>query len=90
MQQAFIVKPTIARANGFSLIEILLVIGIIAVLALAAFIIYPSVQSSNRAKAESQNMAVMTAGIERMLGARGIMPPSAPPSSTVPGLRPAP
>lgn len=40
--------------KGFSLLELLLVLGIIAALVVAAFIVYPKVQASQRAQAESR------------------------------------
>ncbi len=41
--------------KGFSLLELLLVLGIIAALVVAAFIVYPKVQASQRAQAESHH-----------------------------------
>ena len=52
--------------RGFSLIELLLVLGVIAVLLVAAFVIYPQVQSSNRANAESLNFSAMSAKISSL------------------------
>jgi type II secretory pathway pseudopilin PulG len=49
------------KNQGFSLVEILLVIGIIIALAIAAFILYPRVQSSQQANAESQNITAILA-----------------------------
>lgn len=49
------------RNQGFSLVEILLVIGIIIALAIAAFILYPRVQSSQQANAEGQNITAILA-----------------------------
>lgn len=55
--------------GGFSLVEILLVLGIIAILAIAAFIIFPQVQAANRANAEQANVTTITAGIKNLYGA---------------------
>ncbi|EQC2856510.1 type IV pilus major subunit protein BfpA [Salmonella enterica] len=49
--------------KGFSLLELLLVLGIIAALVVAAFIVYPKVQASQRAQAESNNIATIQAGV---------------------------
>jgi prepilin-type N-terminal cleavage/methylation domain-containing protein len=54
------------RQGGFTLIEILLVIGIIAILAIAAFVIYPQVQSSSRANTEQSNITSISAGIKNL------------------------
>lgn len=43
--------------KGFSLLELLLVLGIIAALIVAAFIVYPKVQDSNRATTEAKNIS---------------------------------
>ncbi|MCO5781382.1 type 4 pilus major pilin [Citrobacter meridianamericanus] len=52
--------------KGFSLLELLLVLGIIAALVVAAFIVYPKVQASQRAQTESNNIATMQAGIKAL------------------------
>lgn len=55
--------------GGFSLVEILLVLGIIAILAIAAFIIFPQVQASNRANTEQSNITTLAAGVKNLYGA---------------------
>ncbi|GKW19627.1 hypothetical protein PEC302107_13560 [Pectobacterium araliae] len=55
--------------RGFSLLELLLVLGIIAALVVAAFIVYPKVQASQRATAESNNIATIQAGVKSLYAA---------------------
>lgn len=52
--------------HGFSLLELLLVLGIIAALIVAAFIVYPKVQASQRAQAESNNIATIQTAIKAL------------------------
>ena len=59
---SFSVRPH----QGFSLVEILLVLGVIAVLALAAFLIFPQVQSSSQADVEAKNLTAITAGVHNL------------------------
>lgn len=54
------------KNKGFSLLELLLVLGIIAALVVGAFIVYPKVQASQRAEAESKNIATIQAGIKSL------------------------
>jgi hypothetical protein len=44
----------------------LLVLGVLAILLVAAFVIYPQVQSSNRANMEAQNFSAMSAKISSL------------------------
>ncbi|MGL0517597.1 type 4 pilus major pilin, partial [Salmonella enterica subsp. enterica] len=46
--------------------ELLLVLGIIATLVVAAFIVYPKVLASQRAQAESNNIATIQAGVKAL------------------------
>ena len=55
-----------ARSAGFSLIELLLVIGFIAGALVLAFITYPKVQATNRANTESQHITVISGGIKNL------------------------
>lgn len=56
-----------ARAQGgFSLIELLLVLAIIAALAVAAFIVYPRVQAGRNASYESQVLSSAQAGVKAL------------------------
>ena len=62
-------KTTLLRnkkQKGFSLLELLLVLGIIAALVVGAFIVYPKVQASQRAEAESKNIATIQAGVKSL------------------------
>ncbi|CAK9885288.1 MAG: Major structural subunit of bundle-forming pilus [Candidatus Erwinia impunctatus] len=52
--------------KGFSLLELLLVLGIISALVVAAFIVYPKVQASQRAQAESNNIATIQACVKAL------------------------
>ena len=56
-----------ARAQGgFSLIELLLVLAIVAALAVAAFIVYPRVQAGRNATYESQVLSSAQAGVKAL------------------------
>ena len=59
-------KSTHRNHGGFTLVEILLVLGIIAILAIAAFIIFPQVQASSRANSEAANINATSAGIKNL------------------------
>lgn len=60
--------------KGFSLLELLLVLGIIAALVVAAFIVYPKVQASQRAQAESNNIATIQAGVKHSIRQHPVLP----------------
>lgn len=51
---------------GFSLIELLLVLAIVAALAVAAFIVYPRVQAGRNASYESQVLSSAQAGVKAL------------------------
>ena len=65
MKKTVLIK-NIKNKKGFSLLELLLVLGIIAALVVAAFIVYPKVQASQRAQAESNNIATIQAGVKAL------------------------
>lgn len=52
--------------KGFSLLELLLVLGIIAALIVGAFIIYPKVQTSVQTNRELKNLAAIKANIDSL------------------------
>lgn len=65
MKKAVLIKYK-KNKKGFSLLELLLVLGIISALVVAAFIVYPKVQASQRAQAESNNIATIQAGVKSL------------------------
>ncbi|MBE5204363.1 prepilin-type N-terminal cleavage/methylation domain-containing protein [Pectobacterium sp. FL60-S17] len=50
--------------KGFSLLELILVLGVIAGLIVSAFIVYPKVQAAQRVEAEVKNIAAIQAGVQ--------------------------
>lgn len=62
--------PSRRLSKGFSLIEILLVIGIIAILSIAAFVIYQQVSDSNQANTETSHLTSITAGVRNLFAIR--------------------
>lgn len=52
--------------GGFSLIELLLVLAIVAALAVAAFIVYPRVQAGRNASYEAQVLSAAQAGVRAL------------------------
>lgn len=65
MKKTVLIKNKKSK-KGFSLLELLLVLGIIAALVVAAFIVYPKVQASQRAQAEANNIATIQAGVKAL------------------------
>lgn len=56
----------VKRNGGFSLIELLLVIGFISGALVLAFVTYPKVQAQNRANVENQHITIMASGIKNL------------------------
>lgn len=54
------------REKGFSLLELLLVMGVIAALIIAAFIIYPKVMSHTKVNNELRNISTILTGIKSL------------------------
>lgn len=54
------------KRKGFSLLELLLVMGIIAALIIAAFVVYPKIQAAQRANVEISNISIIESGIKSL------------------------
>ncbi|EOA3302877.1 type 4 pilus major pilin [Yersinia enterocolitica] len=65
MKETVLIKNRKSK-KVFSLLELLLVLGIIAALVVAAFIVYPKVQASQRAQAQSNNIATIQARVKAL------------------------
>lgn len=57
------------KNKGFTLVEILLVVGFIALASIGVYTIYAKVQTANAANAESRNLDTIRAGIKNLYGA---------------------
>ena len=60
-----------AKAKGFSLIELLLVLGVLAILLVTAFVVYPQVRDRNQANAEVSNLTALKANITNLYASKG-------------------
>ena len=56
--------------KGFTLVEILLVVGFIALAGIGIYTIYSKVQVSNQANTESRNLDTLRAGVKSLYGGR--------------------
>lgn len=54
--------------RGFSLLELLLVLGIIAGIVIAAFLIFPKVKEANYVKTEASNISTIRSGVVSLYG----------------------
>lgn len=52
--------------QGFSLLELLLVLGIIAALVVGAFIVYPKVRAAQQVEVEAKNISTISAGVRAL------------------------
>ena len=59
------------KQQGFTLIELVLVLGVIALIAIAAFLVYPSVVSGTQANTESTDVTSITACVKTLFGSTG-------------------
>jgi hypothetical protein len=59
------------KAKGFSLIELLLVLGVLAILLVAAFVVYPQVRDRNQANTEASNLTSIKAGVNNLYASKG-------------------
>lgn len=61
-----IIKSSLRSQKAFSLIEMLLVLGVLSVLLIAAFVVYPRVRTAQQVTTEVENIALIHAGINKM------------------------
>lgn len=59
-----------AQQRGFSLIELLLVLGVLAVFLITAFVFYPQVRDRNQANAEATNLTAIKANINNLYASK--------------------
>lgn len=56
------------KSKGFTLVEILLVVGFIALASIGIYAVYSKVQTSSKANEEGKNLETMRAGIKNLYG----------------------
>lgn len=61
-------RPSLSK--GFSLIELLLVLGVLAILLVAAFVVYPQVRDRNQANKEIVNLSVIRANVNNLYASK--------------------
>lgn len=60
------------HSQGFSLVEILLVVGVIGVIAIGAFLIYPKVSTAAAAKEQSENLRLIHASMSEVMHGKSL------------------
>lgn len=58
-------------SKGLNLIELLLVLGVVAILLVAAFVVYPQVRDRNQANSEISNATAVKASITNLYASKG-------------------
>lgn len=61
-----------SKSTGFSLIEMLLVLGVIALLLVGMFVIYPQVRTANQVNTEVTNLLAIRANMKSMFANGGV------------------
>lgn len=59
-------KTKLNTASGFSLIELLIVLGVISILLVAAFVLYPNIVAANMARSEATHINLIAANTRHL------------------------